>query len=234
LRPETNHTALLLFSRSAPQEAAHKPYFGKHRKKAGYQLAAGLIAHTRQLCRQSGLSFLQVDEHGQWGDSFGERLSNAVQQVWSKGYQRVLVIGNDCPGLTAAHLQQAAAALERQDWVLGPTTGGGVYLIGMTAAAFHPQAFEQISWQSDSVFTELASLSTGSTAGYAILPILGDVNTAGDWFFQAKQLVLTQTWVRKLINYLAPRRYISLYTTSLTSTFPLFIPSRRGPPQPLL
>jgi glycosyltransferase A (GT-A) superfamily protein (DUF2064 family) len=66
----------------------------------------------------------------QRGDSFGERLANAFDDVRSLGYDVVVTVGADFPGLTPRHLAAAFEALERATTVLGPARDGGIYLIG--------------------------------------------------------------------------------------------------------
>jgi hypothetical protein len=63
-----------------------------------------------------------------------------------------LVIGTDCPALTAAHLQQAARALEDHDAVVLPAEDGGYVLIGTTQA--EPALFAGIDWGSERVMAQ--------------------------------------------------------------------------------
>ena len=64
-----------------------------------------------------------------------------------------LVIGTDCPALTAVHLRGAARALhDGAEVVLIPAEDGGYVLIGARAA--HPQLFSGISWGTATVLAE--------------------------------------------------------------------------------
>ena len=66
----------------------------------------------------------------------------------------MVVVGSDLPGLMAADLQQAFAALHHQPLVIGPAADGGYWLIGLTAAAFEHQRgrlFSGIPWGGDQV-----------------------------------------------------------------------------------
>lgn len=72
--------------------------------------------------------------HEQHGGDFGERLVNAVDELRAAGYTRIVVIGRDCPALTAADVACAFERLRRGDAaVLGPALDGGCYLIGLQA-----------------------------------------------------------------------------------------------------
>jgi hypothetical protein len=65
-----------------------------------------------------------------------------------------LLIGCDCPALTAAYLHQAAAALAGgYDAVLGPAEDGGYVLIGL-ARSPPAQLFEDIPWGTQTVMQE--------------------------------------------------------------------------------
>lgn len=55
--------------------------------------------------------------HPQQGADLGERMANAFVDSLAH-YQKVLVIGCDCPSLSAADLHAAFAALDEQDAVL--------------------------------------------------------------------------------------------------------------------
>ena len=63
-----------------------------------------------------------------------------------------LVIGTDCPALTAAHLRDAAAALREADVVLIPAEDGGYVLIGTRAP--QPALFAAMAWSTDTVLAE--------------------------------------------------------------------------------
>jgi hypothetical protein len=54
-------------------------------------------------------------------------LSHAIQSVLDKGYDKVIVLGNDSPGLHLNHLQEAFLELQDKSVVLGPDFKGGTY-----------------------------------------------------------------------------------------------------------
>ncbi|MCC1495671.1 TIGR04282 family arsenosugar biosynthesis glycosyltransferase [Alcanivorax sp. 1008] len=65
----------------------------------------------------------------QQGSGLGERMVRAIADL-HRQYQRVLLIGSDCPALAPQHLQQGFAALQDAAVVLGPAEDGGYWLIG--------------------------------------------------------------------------------------------------------
>jgi hypothetical protein len=104
----------------------------------------------------------------------GDRMLGAIAAAQGP----VLVIGTDCPALTAEILREAAGALQQADVVLIPAEDGGYVLIG--ARAPHPQLFDGIAWGTGSVMqltrARIAALGLKSTE----LPALWDVDTEAD------------------------------------------------------
>ena len=89
-----------------------------------------------------------------------------------------LVIGADCPALTAAHLNDASAALETHDVVLIPAEDGGYVLIG--ARAPHPELFVEMTWSVPSVLAETRARIAALGLTSRELPPLWDVDTEDD------------------------------------------------------
>jgi rSAM/selenodomain-associated transferase 1 len=82
------------------------------------------------------------------GGDLGKRMLAAFQ--WHCALGPLLLIGTDCPALTAAHLQRAAQALlDGVDAVVQPAEDGGYVLVGL----HRPQAalFRGIAWSTQSV-----------------------------------------------------------------------------------
>jgi uncharacterized protein len=79
----------------------------------------------------------------------GSRMHAAFESTLA-AYARVLLVGSDCPALTARHLREAEKALrDDADAVLVPCEDGGYALIGLKRV--HPGLFEGTAWGSDSV-----------------------------------------------------------------------------------
>lgn len=82
----------------------------------------------------------------------GERMARAVLRVTTQHHQPVLLMGTDCPALTAARLTEAAEQLQAHDAVLVPATDGGYALIGLKAPC--PEIFTQMRWSTSTVAFE--------------------------------------------------------------------------------
>jgi rSAM/selenodomain-associated transferase 1 len=89
-----------------------------------------------------------VETSNQGEGDLGERMARAAQRGLANG-QNVLLIGTDCPGLSAPHLRAAAAALENHEAAIYRALDGGYPLLGLRA--FHPSLFAAIPWSTSSV-----------------------------------------------------------------------------------
>lgn len=78
----------------------------------------------------------------------GQRMARAVERVAALG-QPVLLMGTDCPALSAACIAEAAQALTRHDAVLVPVADGGYVLIGLHAPC--PAIFADMAWSTPDV-----------------------------------------------------------------------------------
>ena len=63
--------------------------------------------------------------------NLGERIARAFHEAFQEGARFAVLIGTDCPGLSASLGSEAFTALKSHDVVLGPATDGGYYLIGL-------------------------------------------------------------------------------------------------------
>lgn len=91
----------------------------------------------------------------------------------------VVAVGADSPTLPTAYIEEAFAALERADVVLGPATDGGYYLIGCGRRL--PPVFENVAWGTASVLTDTIARLADPSWRVAVLPPWYDVDTAADW-----------------------------------------------------
>ncbi|MBC8077093.1 MAG: TIGR04282 family arsenosugar biosynthesis glycosyltransferase [Chloroflexales bacterium] len=115
----------------------------------------------------------------QCGANLGERMLNAFEQASANGYNRIVLIGSDLPGLPVAHVERAFAALDRQPAVLGPADDGGYYLLGLRApqpALFH----SGIAWSTPSVAQQTLAAAAAARLDIASVPLWYDIDTADD------------------------------------------------------
>ena len=91
---------------------------------------------------------------------------------------KVVVIGADCPQLTPATLQSAFVALDDNRVVIGPSTDGGYYLIGMRDHCF--PIFSDIAWSTSSVLDQTRKQLETQQIKYGLLTPLTDVDQVED------------------------------------------------------
>lgn len=93
----------------------------------------------------------------QRGATFGERLAAAITDVRALGYDHVVVVGTDTPGLATADLTRAFHALETGGTVvLGPAHDGGCYLIGLAGPP--PADLARLPWRSSHLLAACAQV----------------------------------------------------------------------------
>ena len=96
-----------------------------------------------------------VLQTGQGEGDLGERMARAVGGVTRHAEpagRPVMLIGTDCPALTASLLKQAAQQLQTHDAVLLPAHDGGYVLLGLKSPS--PELFEHMAWSTSVVSAE--------------------------------------------------------------------------------
>ncbi|MSU64189.1 MAG: glycosyltransferase [Pedosphaera sp.] len=109
----------------------------------------------------------------------GARLNRAFNDAFKAGCDRVVVIGSDCPTVTADDIESAWQALETHEVVLGPATDGGYWLIGLRRS--QPQLFTGIAWSTPQVFTQTVRRVESLGLSVHRLQERSDVDTESDW-----------------------------------------------------
>lgn len=115
----------------------------------------------------------------QKGANLGERMSNAFEFLFAKGYSNVVVIGTDCPDLQVSDLDRAFLALGQNDLVIGPAKDGGYYLLGKSC--YYPELFKDIPWSTSKVLELTLDRADSVNLNYEFLKILSDIDTFEDW-----------------------------------------------------
>jgi rSAM/selenodomain-associated transferase 1 len=115
---------------------------------------------------------------GQRGDSFGERLLHAAEDLFACGFNGVCLIDSDSPTMPQSALSQAVALLARDGdrVVLGGSDDGGYYLIGVKH--MHPRLFAQIDWSTERVLEQTLERAREIGLETALLPTWYDVDDA--------------------------------------------------------
>ena len=165
-------TRLLIFAK-APQAGLAKtrliPALGAAgaadlaRQMLAHTLAQALAAQAQavELCMSPaagdpawlGVALPGALELSAQGDGdLGARMDRAMNRALARQAGPVLLMGSDCPALSAAHISEAARQLAQHDAVLVPAADGGYVLIGLNAPC--PEVFTDMAWSTPGVATE--------------------------------------------------------------------------------
>ena len=108
-------------------------------------------------------------------DDLGTRMREALVQQLDAGASAAVLIGTDIPSLPVHYMTQAFDLLRAKDVVLGPSTDGGYYLVGVSRPI--PEIFEDVEWSTPSVLAQTIDRvqRAGNTLGL-VLPWF-DVDT---------------------------------------------------------
>ena len=90
----------------------------------------------------------------------------------------VLLIGSDCPSLSARLLLRAANDLQNHDVVLGPAEDGGYYLVGLSR--WVPELFDDMPWSTPQLWEATLRAAENHKLSVATLPVENDVDTIDD------------------------------------------------------
>lgn len=115
----------------------------------------------------------------QTSGDLGTRMAGAIADAIAAGAERVVVIGTDCPQVTAAVVMEAFGRLDAADVVLGPAADGGYYLIGM--ARLHSLLFDDVPWSSPDTLRITLESARRAGLSVALLEERRDIDTAEDW-----------------------------------------------------
>lgn len=226
-----DQNAILIFSRFAAEEAKVKNYAYAVGRKGGNKLAGHLIQHTLDEAKQSGIPVYSFFSDKQKGNSFGERLANAIEEVFAKGFTNLIIAGTDSPDISTALFQKAARKLNQYGMVLGPSNDGGVYLIGINKGAYNRQTFLQIPWLSSAVFQSLKTYAAGIGVELCIEQKGEDIDCVSDlleWKGINKDQPLALLFATILAAYQTPKKVFN--TLILLLHFRALQFCLRGPP----
>lgn len=138
---------------------------------------------------------LNLPESIQWsaqaeGD-LGLRMLTASQQALGN-YDKVLLIGADCPSLTANRIIEAAQQLEQHQAVMIPAFDGGYVLFGFKQV--DASLFSNITWSTSTVATVTQQRLAALSWPLALLKPLPDIDEPDDLQY------LPKGWLAKGMN----------------------------------
>ncbi len=108
--------------------------------------------------------------------NFGDCLFRTIGEILGRRHGSAVVLNSDSPTLPTAFLVETADALARpgERAVLGPSSDGGYYLLGLKAA--HRHLFEDIAWSTERVAAQTLERARDIGLDVHLLPVWYDVD----------------------------------------------------------
>jgi len=126
-----------------------------------------------------GPAFLPYEFHPQSGKDLGDRMARAAQRTFRDGAKRVVIVGADCPSLSAATVRRAFRQLrDGAAMVFVPAADGGFCLAGLAAPG--AAIFREIAWSTGTVLSEVSARCRALGIAYALLPPERDIDVYED------------------------------------------------------
>ena len=129
-----------------------------------------------------------INEDDLWNDwakalqpegDLGDRMKQAFREQFDKGAKSVVIIGSDCLELQPQHLEEAFQALQTSDVVVGPSTDGGYYLLGMNR--LHEVLFNEMPWSQPTLMEKTTAALHTQKLSCRLLPPLTDIDEWADY-----------------------------------------------------
>lgn len=117
----------------------------------------------------------------QRGEDLGNKMSNAIKDILSLGYKKVILIGSDIPHIRYNDILDAFHMMEEKDIVLGPSYDGGYYLVGMKRPN---EALFNIGkrWGGKSVLEATIDVANNQSLSIGLAAKYMDIDTKEDLF----------------------------------------------------
>ncbi len=176
---QKNQTAILIFARAIREEIHEKMLFGSNQSK-NIRLFEALNLKIKATANATGMPSFLISTHAQQGIDFRTRYQNAIQTIFDKGFENVIVVGNDSVAISKKILLEVNDQLRHHKLVFGATTRGGIYTMGISRATFESFDFDLIPWQSDQVASAFDCLLEHDSSIHKLDAIISELNTPKD------------------------------------------------------
>ncbi len=105
----------------------------------------------------------------------GWRMSRSFSEVFLEGFSKALIIGTDVPDINSDLILNASLKLDENDFIIGPSSDGGYYLLGMNRLV--SEIFQDINWSTSIVFQSTLNRINSLELKADLLDELIDVDT---------------------------------------------------------
>ena len=186
--------ALILFIRN-PEKGKVKTRLAKSLgEEQALEIYKALLGHTRKISLavpvrrllfysehinyQDEWSSVDFEKYLQQGDDLGERMHRAFLKALRLA-SKAVIVGSDIAQIKPEIIQNAFAALDDHDYVIGPALDGGYYLLGMKTPSL--ELFSGIEWSTSTVCEETIAIIHQNGKTCAKVASLSDIDYAEDW-----------------------------------------------------
>ena len=172
-----------------------------------------------------GEPFSAFERLPQRGMDLGDRMRDAASTAFRRGARRVVIVGSDCPALSAGTIRRAFRELSSgASVVFGPSADGGFYLVGLSSP--DERLFRGIRWSTPEVLRDAAARCRILSAPFSFLSPGRDVDTGED-------LLALGEWARTHTRPACPRtrEWITGFLGPGGGGFPGSPARRPGPPR---
>jgi len=114
----------------------------------------------------------------QEGKDLGEKMKNAFQHGFNKGYENIILIGSDLPTISNEIIESGFEKLKGNDVVFGPATDGGYYLIGLSK--MNDSVFDHKPWSQSSLLDVTLRQLSDQESSVSLLTPMNDIDTFED------------------------------------------------------
>jgi glycosyltransferase A (GT-A) superfamily protein (DUF2064 family) len=227
------NTAILIFVRDTQEELKHKSLLRSSYSQE-YAFISALNRRAEKIAQNSKLPYYIVNSSKQIGTTFKEKLKNAIQYVFDRGFENVISLGNDVPQLTSQKLIETKNHLLNNELVFGETNKGGIYLLGISRNAFANIDFDKLDWQSTKLASSIAkqSIQKGLRL-FKFLDILNEINNNRDalnFLAQLQDVEFLSLNLQEFYRFTSKRRSTKIGNIFPFKTYNNRTASFRGPP----
>jgi uncharacterized protein len=145
-----------------------------------------------------------------WLPNFGDCLLRAITAQFERGHTGAVVLNSDSPTLPTSLLVETAQLLAEpgERAVLGPSTDGGYYLLGLKQP--HARLFEDIDWSTERVARQTLERAREIGLSVHILPAWYDVDDAEAMRTLHSELCEGASFASDLTSHKAPHTAVLL------------------------
>jgi len=151
--------------------------------------ASRCLFYDKEIIIEDKWSQVHFEKSLQFQGDLGKRMTKAFESVLESN-NKAVIIGSDCPEISAKLIEEAFLKLNDKDVVIGPTYDGGYYLLGMKN--LHQELFQNIDWSTEKVFDQTVNKIVSLDLSFDTLEKLTDLDDM-NYMKSVKSVILSLT-----------------------------------------